>query len=219
MPDLAFLHTSPVHIATFDALLRALSPGSRAEHLVREDLLTQAQNGGADSPALIAHVQAALVEAAASGARVVVCTCSTLGGIAEAYDREGAFRVTRIDRAMADQAVRRGGTVLLVAALASTLEPTAALLRSSSSRLGSPVVIEPLLVEDAWAHFQAGDVGSYLAAIVAAATPLAQRVDTVVLAQASMAQAEAQLERLGVTVLSSPRLGLEHALALSRVRP
>lgn len=215
MAELAFLHTAPVHVATFDALLRTLSPHTHATHLVREDLLAQAQAEGVDNPRLILRVQAALDEAAASGASVVVCTCSTLGGIAEAYDGEAPFRVTRIDRAMSDRAVRGGGTVLLVAALASTLDPTAALLASSSATLGVAVTIRTLLVADAWPHFLAGDIEAYVAAIVAAVAPLGPSVDAVVLAQASMAEAAAKLEALGIRSLSSPRLGVEHALELS----
>jgi hypothetical protein len=214
MPDIAFLHTSPLHVDTFDELLRELSSEARATHRVRADLLAQAQVEGTDSPALIAGVRAELMEAAASRAPVVVCTCSTLGGIAESYDDEAPFRVTRIDRAMADQAVRHGGTVLIVAALASTVAPTSALLDSSCRRLRAVVTTRTLLVPEAWTHFQAGALAAYRDAIVATVSPLAAQVDTVVLAQASMAPAAAPLAALGIRVLSSPRLGLEHALSL-----
>ncbi|HEX3141412.1 MAG TPA: Asp/Glu/hydantoin racemase, partial [Rhizobacter sp.] len=146
--DIAFLHTSPVHVPTFDALLRELAPGLRVAHLVREDLLADAQQHGVDDPGLMARVRQALAQA---DARVVVCTCSTLGGIAEETDTGAAFQVTRIDRAMADHAVRRGGTVLLVAALASTLAPTSEVLQSSALRQGVAIAVEPLLVAGAWA--------------------------------------------------------------------
>jgi hypothetical protein len=208
MNDIAFLHTSPVHVATFDALVRELAPGLRVAHMVREDLLADAQAEGLDSPALIARVHAALGEA---DARVVACTCSTLGGIAEATD--AAFQVTRIDRAMADEAVRGGGTVLLVAALRSTLAPTTALLQSSAKRLGVAIAIEPLLVEEAWPHFQAGRQGEY-ARLIAEAVARAPATDSVVLAQASMAPAAELLAARGIRALTSPRLGAEHALSL-----
>jgi hypothetical protein len=208
MNDIAFLHTSPVHVATFDALLRELAPALRVAHVVREDLLAEAQTAGVDNPTLIARVQAAL---GGADARVVVCTCSTLGGIAEATD--AAFPVARIDRAMADEAVRRGGTVLLVAALGSTLAPTTALLQSSARRLGVSIAIEPLLVDEAWPHFQAGRQGEYLQCIVEAVAR-APAADSIVLAQASMAPAAELLAARGIQALTSPRLGAEHAISL-----
>lgn len=209
MADLVFLHTSPVHVATFDALLKEVAPQRTAAHLVREDLLATAQRDGVDDTALIAAVRSAL-QGAATEARAVVCTCSTIGGLAEAT--QARVPITRIDRAMADEAVRRGAPVLMVAAVQSTLQPTAQLLQSSAERLGLPLVLRSLWVEGAWAQFEAGQREAYLATIATAVRHHAQPGDTVVLAQASMAGAAEALIDTGLVVLSSPRMGLMHAL-------
>ena len=74
--DIAFLHTSPVHVATFDALMNLLAPDLRVVHSVREDLLAEARKDGVASPALATGLHQALVDAGAGGAAVVVCTCS-----------------------------------------------------------------------------------------------------------------------------------------------
>jgi hypothetical protein len=213
--DIAFLHTSAVHVPTFTALMQVIAPELRVAHSVREDLLADAQKEGADSPPLGVRVQQALAAAGSGGAAVVVCTCSTLGGIAEKSDGRHVFRTTRIDRAMSDEAVRRGIPVLLVAALESTLAPTARLLQSSAQQLGATVAIVPLVVGGAWAHFQAGRQGDYVGAIVAAVAPVAAG-RTVVLAQASMAPAAELLAARGIEALTSPRRGVEHAVALYR---
>ena len=210
--DIAFLHTSPVHQPTFEKLMRETAPGLGVKHVVREDLLAEAQRAGAQDPALVARINEAMLDAGATGARVVVCTCSTIGGAAE--DARGAFRATRIDRAMADKAVTVGRPVLMVAALESTLAPTMALLGSSARRLGVTPEIAALVVKDAWAHFLAGDMPGYVNAIVAAVRKAQAPGGIVVLAQASMAPAAGPLAKLGVTALSSPRLGVEQAVAL-----
>jgi hypothetical protein len=211
MADIAFLHTSPVHVATFDALLKDVAPQCTATHLVRADLLASAQRDGVDDAALIAAVRSAL-HSAASDARAVVCTCSTIGGLAEAT--QASVPITRIDRAMADEAVQRCTPVLMVAALQSTLEPTSQLLRASAERLGLPIEMRSLWVEDAWPHFEAGRREAYLRSIAAAVRRTAAPGETVVLAQASMAEAGDLLADAGFVVLSSPRLGLMHALRL-----
>jgi hypothetical protein len=215
--DIAFLHTSPVHVPTFDKLMRELAPELSVAHWVREDLLAEAQAAGTSGQPLVERVHHALADAAAGGASVVVCTCSTIGGLAEGADTPGDFHATRIDRAMADAAVRQGGSVLLVAALPATLQPAAALLQSSAARLGTRIEIENLVVADAWPLFQAGRHGEYIEAIVTAvvrAAPSSRH--TVVLAQASMAPAAEWLAVRGIAALTSPRLGVEHAVALCR---
>jgi hypothetical protein len=211
--DIAFLHTSSVHPPHFDRLMAELAPGCVVSHTVREDLLALAQQRGVAHAPLVGQVREALARAARGGARMVVCTCSTIGDLAESQDDAAGLRVTRIDRAMADEAVRAGGRVLLVAALQSTLQPTAELLQSSARRAGTTVLIESLWVQSAWPHFLAGRLADYAEAIVRAVAT-APRGGTIVLAQASMAPAAERLARQGILALTSPRLGVAHALRL-----
>ena len=212
--DIAFLHTSPVHVPTFEKLMREVAPDLKVTHVVREDLLADAQREGTEGARLVARIRKAMSDAGASGAAVVVCTCSTIGGVAESMETGAAFKAARIDRAMADRAVGSGRPVLLVAALESTLGPTRALLETSARRLGTNPVIESLVIKDAWQHFLSGEQGKYMEAIVGAVSQANAASSMVVLAQASMAPAAQALAKLGITALSSPRLGVEHAVAL-----
>lgn len=211
--DIAFLHTTAVHPPAFDRLMAEIAPECTVSHTVREDLLALAQQRGVAHAPLAGQVKEALARAARGEARVVVCTCSTIGGLAEAADDPAGLRVTRIDRAMADVAVRQGGRVLLVAALQSTLQPTTELLQSSARQAGVSVVIESLWVQDAWPHFQAGRQSHYAEAIVRAVCA-APRGGAIVLAQASMAPAAERLAQKGIEALTSPRLGVAHAVRL-----
>jgi len=207
--DLAFVHTAAVHIETFTQLVAELAPGLRLRHVVASELLEEARKDGS-TDRLAQGVHAAMTEAASSGARVVVCTCSTIGGLAEATG--GAFRSMRIDRAMTDSAVQYGRRVLVVAALEDTLDPTFALLRESARNVGVEVELSTLLVEGAWAKFERGDCEGYLGAVAEAVRTRRDRYDVVVLAQASMAPVAAQCSDGGVPILSSPRLGVEVAV-------
>ncbi len=216
-PDVAFLHTSPVHVATFAKLMHEVSPLMTATHVVREDLLAEARRAGVETDSMKSRIEEAMTDAGASGAPVVMCTCSTIGGVAEAIDTNGAFIAGRIDRAMADEAVRSGSPILIVAALASTIEPTLALLRGSAKRSGTDPKLDILVVEAAWTHFERGDLPAYFEAIVEAVIGAAADARIVVLAQASMAEAAVPLAKLGITALSSPRLGVERAVALHAI--
>ncbi len=209
----AFLHTSPVHVETFDRLVKATEPALRVDHFVDEALLSDARRVGVDDPSLIRRVQRAMADAAAGGATAVVCTCSTIGGIAERTPPQPGVAFARVDRAMADRAVRVGPRILVVAAVRSTLEPTAQLIAESAAALQAPVQVHRLWVEAAWPNFERGDRGAYIGAVVAAVRAAPRDFDVVVLAQASMADAADALRDLGVEVLSSPRLGVQALLA------
>ncbi|WP_240499384.1 aspartate/glutamate racemase family protein [Streptomyces prasinus] len=208
---LALLHTSPVHVPVFDALRDDAHPELELRHLVDEELLDRARAAG---PGAVAHdVRVRLGEAVAAGARAVLCTCSTIGSVAEAAGRTGV-PVLRVDRPMAGAAVAAGPRVVVLAALASTLGPTAALVEEEARRAGRSVEVRTLLVEGAWEHFEAGDRAA-CARRVADAADAVTGADVIVLAQASMAPAE-YLTTTAVPVLSSPRTGLAAGAAAVR---
>jgi len=215
----AFLHTSPVHVETFERLVKAADPAIEVEHIVAEDLLADAQKVGADDPALVERVRKAMAGAASNGAAIVVCTCSTIGGAAERSPSGTDAAVARIDRAMADRAVALGPRILIVAALESTLQPTAQLIQESAAALGRKVQLEHLLVGGAWAHFLRGDRAAYVSAVVAAIRAVPRGANVIVLAQASMAPASDALKHLGVEVLASPALGVQSLIAHLRRKP
>jgi hypothetical protein len=212
---LALLHTSPAHIPVFDALRDEDHPGLDLRHHVDESLLDRARALGPQ--AVAADVRAAVGRAAAEGAGAVLCTCSTIGAVAEAQAGAAGVPVLRVDRPMAAAAVATGPRVVVMAAVASTLAPTAALVEEEAARAGRPVTVGTRLTGDAvWARFEAGDTDGYVR-LVAEAADTITGADVIVLAQASMAPAAA-LTRTPVPVLSSPRPGLAAAARVARSR-
>ncbi|WP_327127939.1 MULTISPECIES: aspartate/glutamate racemase family protein [unclassified Streptomyces] len=203
---LALLHTSPVHVPVFEALRDADHPGLALRHLVHEDLLARARAAGPD--AVRGDVEALLAGAVAEGATAVLCTCSTIGGVAESAAESLGVPVLRVDRPMAAAAVARDRVVVL-AAIDDTLPPTLALLAEEAG--DRRVDIRTVLVAGAWARFEAGDRDGYLE-LVAAAADRVTDADVIVLAQASMADA-ATRTATPIPVLSSPRPGLSAAAA------
>jgi hypothetical protein len=210
---LAFLHTSPIHIATFDHLLAEIDPSVTARHIVDESLLEDARAAGAITPALEQRIAAALDDASGPDRVVVLCTCSTIGGSAEAAGTRAGSVVLRVDRPMAERAVALGDRILVAAALESTLAPTGALILQAAQAAGKPIDLRELLCDSAWAFFERGDLAGYAQAIAQALRAGARDADVIVLAQASMAAAAPLCADLGIAILSSPRLGLEAALA------
>ncbi|GAA2896711.1 aspartate/glutamate racemase family protein [Streptomyces mexicanus] len=207
---LALLHTSPVHVPVFDALRDEDHPGLRLRHFVDATLLSTARRKG--PRAVTGEVETLLRRAVAEGARAVLCTCSTIGAVAETAGAAATgpgVPVLRVDRPMAAAAVAAGPRVVVLAALESTLAPTAALVEDEARRAGRPVTARGLLADAAWPRFEAGDSDGYVRRVAAAADRVVD-ADAIVLAQASMAPAE-RLTTTPVPVLSSPRPGLAAA--------
>src|SRR3546814_17525573 len=115
-------YTTLVRSESFNALRRELAPELTLAHAVREDLLSAAEKAGLVTPALDMKTQEALFGLADGGARVVVCTCSTLGASAEAAADESDVPILRIDRAMADLAVPTGQRIGVCACLPARSE-------------------------------------------------------------------------------------------------
>lgn len=210
-PDTArtvgFLHTAKVHVATFEALARELLPSAATVHRVDPEALELARRDGSAKSVRDA-VATHLAALRGDGCEVVLCTCSTLGGIAEELPGDG-LKVIRIDRPMLRRAVTLGPRIGVLVALTSTVEPTTRLLAEEAAEAGADVTVEVSVVEGAWDAFLAGDAEEYHGSIATAARALARRCDAVVLAQASMEPAAALLTGLATPVLTSPRSAVE----------
>src|SRR6266540_4176892 len=210
---LTFLHTSPVHVATFDRLIAEIAPDLLVRHVVDESLLSEARAAGAITPDLERRIDATVRGAIEHDAAVVLCTCSTIGACAEDIGLLTSAPVLRVDRPMAERAVALGDRILVAAALASTLAPTRALILDAARAAGQQIELRDRLCEPAWALFERGDLAGYAQAIAKELRAAAGVADVIVLAQASMAAAAPLCADLGIPILSSPRLGLEAALA------
>ncbi|MFT5708889.1 MAG: hypothetical protein ACI9ES_003196 [Oceanospirillaceae bacterium] len=212
---LAFLHTSAVHIETFNRLINEFDLNIEVVHKVDESLLSQAISTGVDAD-LTQKVQLQIKQLITQGASVVVCTCSSIGEIAEQLELANGASALRIDRAMADKAVLVGQDILIVAALQSTLSPTYDLLQTSATKLKRQVNLEVVSIDQAWSFFEAGELHKYHQCIADYIQLHAANYDVIVLAQASMADACVLCQNLAtpvnIPILSSPELGLMAAI-------
>lgn len=205
---LTFFHTAPANVETFDALLRQIAPDVPVRHIVDEAILREVRHAGAVTPDVVKRVGAAMAQVINQS--FVLCTCSTIGGLAE----QASERVIRVDRPMAGRAVSLGSHIAVAATLKSTLEPTTALLLDVARQANRAIRITEVFIPNAWPIFERGDREGYAREIArCVAQAYAENAfDVIVLAQASMADAEPLCAHLPVSVLSSPRLGVEAAV-------
>ena len=217
-PTLAFLHTVLSLPPVFAALAEELLPNTELFHIVDESLLNVTRKTGALTAVTRRRVLGYLESAAEAGADLVLVTCSSIGPAVDAARDFVPVPVLRVDEAMADEAVRLGSRVGVIATLTTTLEPTAALVERRARVTGKDVEVVSHVCDGAFEAVQSGDRDRHDELVRAGVRRLGAAVDVIVLAQASMARVVDALpdEDRTVRILSSPRLGVIRAAELLR---
>ena len=198
------IHTVASLPETFGRLCDELLPGVAVEHVVDESLLQETLREGRLTEEVRARFSARAAEALGGRPDAVVLTCSSVGPAADGTE------VHRIDRAMADRAVRMGRRIGVAATVPTTLGATSELIRRAATEAGREVEVASELAEGAFQALREGRGEEHDRLVQAALGRLAPVSDVIVLAQASMARALGGADAFeGVPVLTSPRLGVE----------
>ena len=210
MTTLAIIHTTPATVDLLKALAAELLPDTTVINFVDDSILPQLARNGGD----VGAVQDRLVQyariAESVGADVILEACSSVGEVVATMAQAIDIPIIRIDEAMAEAAVQSATRIGVAATLPTTLNPTLRLIKAKAEAAGKEVEIETALAQSAYQKLMSGDRDGHDADLVETLLQLAQNVDVVVLAQASMARV---LPKLPADVqdkfLTSPRLGME----------
>jgi Asp/Glu/hydantoin racemase len=150
------------------------------------------------------------VLAQSAGADAIFNCCSSVGEAADVLSQAVEIPVVKIDGCMAENAVRRGPRIGVIATLPTTLDPTVRLIESKARLYGKAVEIRRYLVEGAFDVLMSGDGEQHDRMVMAGIERAGGENDVVALAQGSMARLIKRLDgKVSVPVLASPRLGVE----------
>jgi Asp/Glu/hydantoin racemase len=209
---LALIHTSATLVPVFAQLCKAKLPHVDTFNIVDDSLVRQIGAKGGITPAIAARVAGYIGSAASGGADFILVTCSSIGPAVEAAAPDVKVPVLRVDQPMADQAVRTGWRIGVIATLATTLDPTADLVRRRAALAGRPIELTARLCAGAFEALMAGDAAQHDALVGAALRELATQVDVILLAQASMARVVDTLAPADrrVPILASPGLAVDY---------
>jgi hypothetical protein len=216
MKTVVAVYTSRGNVEDFARQFAASLPGVRLINLVDDSVIPDIMTAGGVTPAIAKRLLLYFLAAESMSPDLILMTCSSAGEVVDLGRQViGAVPLLRIDEPMAAEAVRSADRVGVLATLPTTLDPTSRLIRQQAAMLGKPVSVEDGLAEGAFQVLRQGQPGKHDEMVVEAAVRIAGRVDTFVLAQASMARVEATIrERTGKPVLSSPGLCLQHLRTL-----
>jgi Asp/Glu/hydantoin racemase len=213
---LALIHTSATLVPVFQQLCKAKLPLVDTFNIVDDSLVRAISAKGALTPDIARRVEAYIASATEGGADFILVTCSSIGPAVEAAAPGCRVPVLRVDQPMADQAVRAGRRIGVIATLPTTLNPTADLVRRRAAVAGQSVELVMRLCDGAFEALMAGDAAQHDALVGAALVGLSSEVDVILLAQASMAQVVETLppHLRRIPILASPTLAIDHLATL-----
>ena len=208
MPTLAMIHTGPVVIKPINDLVRTLMPDLARLNLMDDGIVSTIEREGTVTDAVRSRLEHLGASAVAAGADAILVTCSSISELTAGVAQSSGLPVFKIDEAMAEEAVRMGERIGVVATLPTTLEPTCRQIESKAVELGRTIKIERRLCREAFERLSTGDEAGHDQIVQQAVEDLAKDHDVVVLAQVSMARLVPSLKNLRAPVLSSPELGV-----------
>ncbi|MEZ4736148.1 MAG: aspartate/glutamate racemase family protein [Caldilineaceae bacterium] len=210
---LALIHTATINASTITQLCKETMPDVEVFNIVDESLLKNTIAAQKLTPTTYRRLATYLESAEAAGADAILVTCSSIGPAVDAARPLVNIPVLRIDQAMAEEAVRMGTRIGVIATLSTTLEPTVAIVQASAAAQGKDIAISTHLCTGAFEAVTSGDPATHDRLVTAGLKALMDKVDVIVLAQATMARVVDTLspEEKRVPILSSPRLGVAAA--------
>ncbi|HEU5080773.1 MAG TPA: aspartate/glutamate racemase family protein [Opitutaceae bacterium] len=213
---LGLIHTSATLVPVFAQLCKAQLPGVATFNIVDDSLVRAIGARGSLTADIARRVASYINSAEAGGADFILVTCSSIGPAVEAAAPFSAVPVLRVDEPMADQAVRTGERIGVIATLPTTLEPTADLVRRRAALAQRSISLTARLCEGAFDALMAGDAARHDAIVGSTLRELATEVDVIVLAQASMARVVDTLSPADrrIPILASPPLAIAHLATL-----
>lgn len=211
---LAFIHTSATLVPVFQELADQYLADKNLTifNIVDDSLIKNTIERGALTQDTSKRVVNYVRSAVSAGADYIMVTCSSIGPAVETAAALTKIPVLRVDQPMADMAVAMGTRIGVVATLSTTLEPTSDLVRRRAIAAGKEIELTAKLCEGAFEALMGGKPEVHDAMVAAALKELAQKVDVIVLAQASMARVVGQLaeEDKKVPILASPGIAVEY---------
>lgn len=204
-PRVALVHALRASIVPIEAAFAAHWPDAMQHHLLDDGLPADLERAGRIDEAITERFVALARYAEAAGADAVLFTCSAFGSAIEAARSAVHAHVMKPNEAMLEEAVRRDGTVALVATFAPTLRSMLGEAEAAAANAGTRVRFRQVFVPGALAALAAGDERDHDARIVDAVATHAEGVDAVALTQCSMARAApAVRRRVAARVLTTP---------------
>ena len=211
MKKIVIVHTSLVSHDELNRLFAELIPEATVDNIIDDSLLKEVKTVGDITPGIISRMIEYFKAAESIGADLIFNQCSSVGEAAEIAAQAVSIPVLRVDRAMAEEAVKAGNRIAVVATVGSTMKPSCRNVERAAEAAGKEITIVPVLIDGAMDILMNEGPERHNQLIIQKLLEIDDKVDAIVLAQGSMTAILPDLPEMSVPVFTSPRLGVEKA--------
>lgn len=203
-PKIVLVHATQLAIAPVATALAEIWPEAEVVSLLDESLAVDRAKTAALTADLSGRIGKWADHAEQVGGDGVLFTCSAFGPAIEAANRSCAIPVLKPNQAMFDDALTQGPRAALLYSFAPAGASMAEEFFEAARARGVAASLEKIFVPDALEALRAGDAARHDKLIAEAASAIT-RVDSIMLAQFSMARARDAAQAVaGAAVLTSP---------------
>ena len=211
---MGIIHTSATLVPIFQDLVKEYlgDKDLKVFNIVDDSLIKNTIERNKLTPDTARRVVDYVGSAEKAGADYILVTCSSIGAAVEASEPLTSIPVLRVDRPMVDKAIAEGKKIGVVATLPTTLEPTCDLVRRRAIQFGKEIELISKLCEGAFEALMEDNAEEHDTKVAEALKQLSEKVDVILLAQASMARVVGQLSEADkkVPILASPPVAMEY---------
>jgi Asp/Glu/hydantoin racemase len=213
---LGLLHTSATLVPVFETLCKSMLSNVKVFNLVDDSLIKDVIAQGELRPQVARRVAQHVAAAEDAGADFILATCSSIGPAVETAAMLASVPVLRVDQPMADRAVNTAQRIGVIATLATTLQPTADLIRRRAETAGKKIELTSRLCDGAFEALMTGHAATHDKQVASTLHELTEKVEVVVLAQASMARVVEGLppDARRIPILASPPIAIEYLASI-----
>lgn len=207
---IAAIYTGAALVKPLSDLLKDALPDCQVMNILDDSMIADIIKDGCMTKAVKRRLYGYYEIACASGAELILNTCSSIGDAVYGAREFFPIPIVRIDEPMVRKAIELSDSIAVLATLSTTLDPTIRLIELCAREAGKQVKIVSGLAEGAFSAITNGDAATHDRLIAETAKSVSESCDIILLAQGSMARMEEPLHSLtGKIVLSSPRFGAE----------
>jgi len=215
------IHTVTPIVDNLKAIFKKKLGNSSATiyNIVDDSILPRILNNGSLSPEIISTVYQHISSAERMGSDIILVTCSSISEVVDIVSPLVSVPIIKIDDAMTDEAVKIADNIAVVATIKTTLNPTINQLKEKMVKAGKQINLVPLLCSSAYkALINEINPKKHDLLLYEAIEEIIENVDTIVLAQASMARLLPKLKKLtNKPILTSPESAVEKVISLLNI--
>ena len=220
-PIITMIHTVTPIVDNLKAIFKEKLGNSSATiyNIVDDSILPRILNNGSLSPEIISTVYQHISSAERMGSDIILVTCSSISEVVDIVSPLVSVPIIKIDDAMTDEAVKIADNIAVVATIKTTLNPTINQLKEKMVKAGKQINLVPLLCSSAYkALINEINPKKHDLLLYEAIEEIIENVDTIVLAQASMARLLPKLKKLtNKPILTSPESAVEKVISLLNI--